>query len=392
VGDEIVVIGPGGEECPVGESPVLVGRHPACDLCLDSSRVSALHCMLVRVTDGVRILDLQSTNGTVVNGARIVSVVVPRGHLDLGGERLQVQPALHHPRTIPLQSRRIRALDDLVHRVAGSDVPVLIEGESGVGKDGFAKRVHELSGRSGSFVPLNAAAIPPALAASELFGHMRGAFTGAEKDRDGAFLAADGGTLFLDEIAELPLTTQAELLRVVEQRRVRRVGANEEVGVDVRLVTATNRDLAALARAGEFRADLYHRICVVPLRIPPLRDRPDDLTQLAECFAARLGRELSAAAWEALRRYRWPGNIRELHNVFRRASVVNDDRVLEPEHLGLPDHNNPRRQMDRLVHETVMSVYHANGGNVAATARELGIHRATVYRHVRGDAASQSTV
>ncbi len=384
VNGDLVLIAPNGDELVLGTEPVVVGRHPACTLRLDDFRVSTIHCMLERVELGVRIVDLDSTNGTVVNGARVVSVVVgPRACLEVGGVRLRLRPALRPAKRVALRSRVIRELDRLIERVAATDVPVLIEGESGVGKDGIAKRVHELSRRSGAFVPLNAAAISPTLAASELFGHVRGAFTGAERDRDGAFVAAEGGTLFLDEVAELPLTTQAELLRVVEQRQVRPVGATEEVHVDVRLVAATNRDLATLVRAGSFRADLFHRICVVPVRVPPLRDRPEDLEQLALHFVAGLDRRLSPDAWEQLRRHRWPGNIRELHNVLKRACVVTDDPVLTAEHLRLTQPAAPSRQLDRLVHETVLRSYRANKGNVVATARELGVHRSTVHRHVR---------
>lgn len=377
----------------IGESISLVGRHPACHIRIDDPRASAAHCLLQRVTHGVRVFDLGSTNGTFVNNTRAKSiVVVQRTALKVGSTTFVLRPVSTTGR-IELVSSQMKEVDDLIARVAPADVPVLIQGESGVGKDDIARRLHHQSGRVGRLVPLNAAAITPTLAASELFGHARGAFTGAECDRDGAFQAAHQGTLFLDEIAELPLSTQAELLRVVEEKRVRRVGEHQEQPVDVRLIAATHRNLTSLVASGGFRADLFHRICVVPLTLAPLRERPDDLEVLARHFLASQPRprRLSRRAWVKLRRHPWPGNIRELLNVLRRACLMSDQRVLDAAALPLPT-SRQTGSLDGIIHDTVVRVHAQNGGSVAKTARQLGIHRATVYRHINGTAGKSQRI
>ncbi|MBI3178731.1 MAG: sigma-54-dependent Fis family transcriptional regulator, partial [Deltaproteobacteria bacterium] len=197
--------------------------------------------------------------------------------------------------------------------------------------------------------------------------------------------AAHGGTLFLDEIAELPLATQAELLRVVERKRLRRVGDFREVEVDARLVTATHQDLAERVRSGAFRADLYHRLCVIPLTVPPLRERKDDIAALAAHVLAQQSapRRLSAAALAKLKTHDWPGNVRELINTLRRACALCDEETLEPPHLTLGASLKRAARLDDLIHGTVLEVFAQSGRSVARTAKELGVRRATVYRHLR---------
>ncbi len=228
-------------------------------------------------------------------------------------------------------------------RVATTDTTVLLLGESGTGKELFARAVHHLSPRRDkTFVAINCAAIPETLIESELFGHERGSFTGATERRPGKFELASGGTIFLDEIGELPLGVQGKLLRAIEEKVVDRIGGRAPVPVDVRIVAATNRDLHHAAEAGEFRRDLYFRLAVFPVVIPPLRERDDDVLLLARHFATQYGKELrkraatlSDAALAALVAHRWPGNVRELENAIERACILADTSVIEPHDLGL---------------------------------------------------------
>jgi len=239
-------------------------------------------------------------------------------------------------------SAPMRALFELIAKVAPSDVSVLIQGETGTGKELVAHALHEFSARkSKPFLAENCAAVPPTLLESELFGHKKGSFTGAIADRPGHFVAADGGTVFLDEIGDMPLAMQSKLLRVLQEGEVRPVGANKTQHVNVRIVAATNKDLAAMCRAHTFREDLYYRLTVVTLWLPPLRDRPGDVRHLARFFLAHvsreLGREIAIAddALAALERWRWPGNVRELENVLRRAAVFAKDEIRAAD-LALP--------------------------------------------------------
>jgi transcriptional regulator with AAA-type ATPase domain len=277
------------------------------------------------------------------------------------------------------EDESMRALLELARRAARSDATVLIVGETGSGKEVVAAEIHRLSGRR-PYVRLNCASLPSTLLESELFGHERGAFTGAQKRRIGFLEMANGGTLLLDEIGELPLDMQAKLLRVLEERKLTRVGGEEEIAVDVRFIAATHRDLDAAVAGGRFRQDLFFRINTITLKVPPLRERPRDLVRLAERFVARAPRplRLSPAFLEALARYPWPGNVRELKNVIERAVVLGDGDELGSEQLprrlsilGPP----MREQIDELERRNLVEALRATDGNRTHAAQRLGISR-----------------
>lgn len=286
-----------------------------------------------------------------------------------------------------------------IKRLAPMSTTVLITGESGTGKELAARALHRMSARgsgrsAGPFVPINCAAIAAELIETELFGHVKGAFTGAETGRQGLFYYARGGTLFLDEISEMPLPLQAKLLRVLEERKVRPVGSEKEVDVDVRVVVATNRDLMAEVAAGRFRQDLYYRLQVVEVLMPPLRDRIEDLPELVDYFisllAARLGVDMlphDGAALARLGRYRWPGNVRELKNLIERSLILGyyaDDFLLDKEQVATAPAStlDPGNAESLAVVERnhILSVLDECGGNKSEAARRLGISRKTMER------------
>ncbi len=294
----------------------------------------------------------------------------------------------------------IRALE-LASRVAPHTTSVLIEGETGTGKELLARKIHEESGRGGGFVAVNCGAVPEALLESEFFGHLRGAFTGADREREGLFQAASGGTLFLDEVGELPESLQVKLLRALQEGRVRRIGESEEREVDVRVVAATNR---SLEKADGFRSDLYYRIAVVTLRLPPLRERPEEIPVLARHFLEELGGRmggaagsLSPAALEALLAHPWPGNVRELRNVLERALVVAEGEVIHrhdlpsgfsgegrgaPEGvLGEEDDLSVKRRLAALERRLIVRALERTGGRRGEAAELLELsERALRYK------------
>ncbi len=290
----------------------------------------------------------------------------------------------------------IRSLCQVIRRVAPMPSTVLIEGESGTGKELAARAIHEWSGRPGSFVPVNCGAISTELLESELFGHIKGAFTGAHQAREGLFTYANEGTLFLDEIGEMPLSMQAHLLRVLEERTVRPVGSNKEVPVAVRIIAATNRDLSDLVRAGAFREDLYYRLNVLSIRMPSLRERLDDIPVLTDYFSKLLASELgveqprfSAADLTCLSSYDWPGNVRELKNVIERCLLLNSSPsqcLGKPTAAGLiagDSDSGDDLQLECVEKRHILRVLESEGGNKSAAARLLGISRKTLERKVQ---------
>ncbi len=297
----------------------------------------------------------------------------------------------------------IKSVCELIKRVAPMPSTVLIEGESGTGKELAARAIHELSYRSGSFVPVNCGAMSAELLESELFGHVKGAFTGAHQAREGLFTYANGGTLFLDEIGEMPMSMQTHLLRVLEERSIRPVGSNREIPVDVRVIAATNRDLEAEVKKGNFREDLYYRLFVLAVRMPALRERLDDLSVLTDHFGASLATEMglppvrfSQDEMAVMRAYQWPGNVRELKNVIERCLLLNTTpskclgtvtAVTAPE--AGPANLNEDLSLEEVEKRHILCVLEAEAGNKSAAARRLGVSRKTLERKVQAWEAGQ---
>jgi two-component system response regulator HydG len=308
-------------------------------------------------------------------------------------------PAAEDDADVIARSPRMRLVLELARTVARVDSTVLITGESGVGKERIARLVHEASARAaGPLLAINCGAIAETLLESELFGHARGAFTGASRDRPGLFEAANGGTLFLDEVGELPAAVQVTLLRTLQERQVRRVGENQSRSVDVRIVAATNRDLAADVASGRFRRDLYYRLRVVELRVPPLRERREDILPLSRVLLADAARRLkrpvvslSARAADQLVRHQWPGNVRELENAMERAVALAQSRRVEVEDLpedirqALPVASAALgvRPLGEVERDYILAALERCGGNQARTAAELGIGPSTLYRKLK---------
>ncbi|MEZ4340448.1 MAG: sigma-54 dependent transcriptional regulator [Sandaracinaceae bacterium] len=297
---------------------------------------------------------------------------------------------------LKLESEAMRDLCAMIRKVGPGQSNVLVHGESGSGKELVARAIHDLSTRSAApFVPVNVSAIPDNLVESTLFGHVRGAFTGAERPRDGLFRSSDGGTLFLDEIGELPLATQAKLLRAVETKQIRPVGSDRDISVDVRIVCATHRDLAAMVQERTFREDLRYRLGVVQIEVPPLRNRPEDLPTLVSRFLMRQAREqkkrvfsVEPAAMQRLLRYRWPGNVRELSNVIERAVLLAEGEIVRLEDLpeeirGVAlDEDEARldRALEGFERRHIAGVLTSCDGNREAAAKLLAVSPATLYR------------
>ncbi len=323
------------------EAPVIrIGARRGNDVQLTDSQVSGIHCEIRLDERGYRLRDLDSTNGTFVTGLRINDVYVPPGVvLSIGTTRMRFQP-LGESVEVALSPRQsfagligssvqMREMFARLEKLAQSDATVLISGETGVGKELVAESLHEHSPRSsGPFVVLDCGSIPQNLIESELFGHERGSFTGAVSSYAGAFERAHRGTMFLDEIGELPLAMQPKLLRALERKEVRRIGGSRIIQVDIRVVAATNRDLGVEVNRGRFREDLYYRLAVARVHVPPLRERREDIEPLIEHFLSITpsanGARLSPETVELMKKHDWPGNVRELRNVIERALLLSE--------------------------------------------------------------------
>ncbi|ACG74412.1 PAS modulated sigma54 specific transcriptional regulator, Fis family [Anaeromyxobacter sp. K] len=380
--------------CACGAGPIRCGmaeRERTSKTCSVRTRDDRL---LVIVKSAVPLL---APDGTAVGALESFSPVDPVP----GGRR---QDACARPQASGLLGRgpAMEELRRMIALVARSDATVMLHGESGSGKERVAEAIHAGSARAaGPFVRVNCSALNENLLESELFGHVRGAFTGALRDRRGRFQDADGGTLLLDEIGDISPLVQVKLLRVIEQRQIERVGDSAPVPVDVRIVCATHRDLRALVDAGRFRADLYFRLAVFPLRVPPLREHVEDLPEIATAFLERHAparggrpRALSAAAIAALSACTWPGNVRELQNVLEFAALQAGDGDLGIEHLPAELRGAcapPARRPGAMPGpEEIRSALEACGGRRAEAARRLGISRGTLWKRMRALAPGSS--
>ena len=409
-----VVAGPDkGKKASLRHGAVVVGSAPECDLVLTDRSVSSRHCELEASEGGFELRDLGSTNGTFVGDLKVKSATLAdKAEIRLGRTRLRFTP--HEEReSFPLRPREsfgsmlgrsapMRRCFALLERAAQSDCHVLVEGESGTGKELAAESLHQASKRaSGPLVVVDCGSIPPNLVESELFGHEKGAFTGAVATRVGAFEQADGGTLFLDELGELPLEMQPRLLRFLEKREVRRVGGTGSRTVDVRVVAATNKNLEEEIERGNFREDLFYRLNVIPFAVPPLRDRREDIPLLADYFLrefttayGRKPKELTPEAYTVLSEYYWPGNVRELKNLIERIVILNPQIRVDARHIPLAGTRKPQdRPLDRFgslqeVREAAERDYilrklEETSGNVTRTAELLGLERSNLYRKMK---------
>lgn len=330
-----------GDEHVMSHDHLRIGKSKDNDVVLGDETVSRFHCEISREPRGFLLRDKKSTNGTLLDGAEVreaflrPGAIVTVGKVELKirtySERVEVLPSENHFFGEAVgESLPMRELFGLLERLAPSDVSVLLGGETGTGKDTLARAIHAESTRSKSpFVIVDCASVVPSLIESELFGHEKGAFSGATDRRTGAFELAHGGTLFLDEVGELPLDLQPKLLRVLEQRALRRVGGSREIKVDIRVVAASKRNLLADVERGKFREDLYFRLAAAPVTVPPVRERRGDIALLAETILKRVCKKsgdalltFESAALSALAEHDWPGNVRELHNAIERAAIL----------------------------------------------------------------------
>jgi transcriptional regulator with GAF, ATPase, and Fis domain len=398
---------------------LVIGSRPGLDIVLTDPHVSRLHAELeLRNGDAVWIRDLGSTNGTFVGDVRVESALVPVGGFVRVGDTHITVAAAAVPTAIDLwsddhfgplvgSSQAMRELFARLARVAASDATVLLQGETGTGKELVAEALHRASPRADRpFVVVDCAGLPENLLESELFGHIKGAFTGAVATRAGAFEVADGGTLVLDEIGELPLAMQPKLLRALEARAIRRLGETKHRKVDVRIVSATHRDLRTMVNVGTFREDLYFRLAVVPVYVPPLRARREDVGMLVERFIGQRPSPFSAGDVADMASQPWPGNVRELRNAVERAIVVGAREVMAaiappssspslvgaatgtPEAFPVVSIARPFREIrqewtDHLEREYVRQLLVLHQGNVAAVAHAADLDRAYVYRLIK---------
>ncbi len=417
----VVVQGPDkGQEITVEGNRVLIGAHDSCDLVLTDPTVSRRHCEIMVHEDRYLFRDLGSTNGSTLGGTPVIEAyLTPGARLGLGHTIILFQPKKKWVRVEASdsewfgelfgRSQAMREVFGLFERVAPADLSVVIIGETGTGKELAARAIHGRSRRKDRpFVVVDCGAVSETLVESELFGHERGAFTGADRSRSGAFELADGGTIFLDELGDLPSPLQPKLLRALEQREVKRLGAARPISVDVRVIAATNRDLRQEVETGGFREDLYYRLAEVVAYMPPLRERREDIRPLAELFLQEQvrrggqGKTMSPDLISVLESRPWPGNVRELRNVLRRASVLAHDEVLGPHDLpeqgflrprtepldvsnvdGLPIKDAREKWTEPMEKEYLARLIRRTGGDLDRAAEIAGVHRKSVERLLR---------
>jgi DNA-binding NtrC family response regulator len=398
-----------GKELVLQKALVSIGTLPENDLALTDPTVSRRHAVVEEKSDGYVLRDLDSTNGTLLDGVRVrEGYLAPGAVIRLGQTDISFSPLEERIENLTSDLDRfgeligasvpMREVYGVLERIAPTDVSVLLEGETGTGKELAARALHGHSRRSaGPFVVFDCGAVAPNLIESELFGHEKGAFTDAVKMRQGAFELADNGTILLDEIGELSLDLQPKLLRVLDRQETKRVGADKPVKVNVRVISATNKDLATEVKAGQFREDLYYRLSVVRVHMPALRKRKEDLETVSAHLLAGISSEigkkitgLSPEAAAALMAYAWPGNVRELKNVLGRAAALCDGPRIEAKDLFLSqgkDTTTLEGLSGKTLEEIEKAAIHATlksvNGNKTETAKALGIAYSTLYEKMK---------
>jgi DNA-binding NtrC family response regulator len=407
-GKLLVVKGPDrGEAIAIGDLPITLGSGAGCDVVLADPTISRRHLVVEPREESVILRDVGSTNGSYVQGSRFHELTLGFGtEVTIGQTVLKYVPTEEALDVAPSDEEvygslvgrdpKLRKLFRLLGDVANSDATVLIEGETGTGKELFAEEIHRHSPRRGGpFVVFDCGAVPKELIESALFGHVKGAFTGAITDRAGAFEEAEGGTLFLDEIGELAPEVQPAMLRVLDKHAVRAVGGTSYNQVSVRVIAATNRNLRAEIAAKRFREDLYYRLAVVRMHVPPLRERPEDITLLVEYFAKQFRGgepvEISREEMDRLRRHNWPGNVRELRNVIERACTLSHGPQLEIDeafderaagglsagmvNIDLPFKEAKSQVVDNFEREYIRALLKRHNGNLSAASRSAEVDR-----------------
>jgi DNA-binding NtrC family response regulator len=384
---------------------IVAGTSELCELRLSDKTVSRRHVVLEPTADGVRVHDEDSKNGTYHGDVRIFDAELsPTAQLRIGESVLEFDverfaPAPQDAATTTTResfgrflgkARCLAPIYAKLERAAPSDATVLIEGESGTGKELLAEAIHEHSARANApLVVFDCGAVPESLIESELFGHEKGAFTGAESRRVGAFEHANGGTVFLDELGELPLALQTRLLRVLDRRQIRRVGATQPIDVDVRIIAATNRNLEREVEEGRFRQDLFHRVAVVLIRVPPLRNRLEDLELLARDFATSFGHaELPRELLDRMKNHRWPGNARELRNYVERFILLGEtgtpttepQTAADPARSGLPYRQAREAILAAFTATYIEDMLERHEHSVSKASRAAGIARRHFHR------------
>jgi transcriptional regulator with PAS, ATPase and Fis domain len=391
----------------IGLDHVRIGKSLSNDVVLDDPHASRFHCEIRRTAKGYVLRDLDSMNGTRVGDVEVKEGVLHSGAtIVVGDTRMTFLADEGSPSEVVVSDKesfgdvhgrsvRMREVFSVLERIAPTDLTVLLLGETGSGKDVVAQSLHAASPRKdGPMVVFDCASVSPSLIESELFGHMKGAFTGANETRQGAFERAHGGTLFLDEIGELSLELQPRLLRALEQRTVRRVGGAEDIPVDVRIIVATHRDLERFIRDGKFRQDLFFRLSVVTIVIPPLRQRAEDLSLLIDTILPA-GKKMGQETFAILARYHWPGNVRELRNVIDSAAALCEGDTIEPRHLmffrpheaAAPPPNHVLQlggqSLESIERAAIQQTLHECAGNKTRAAKILGISASTLYEKIK---------
>ncbi|MFH0799541.1 MAG: sigma 54-interacting transcriptional regulator [Pseudomonadota bacterium] len=382
---------------------VTIGQNASSGIFVSDPYVSRRHCRIESIGSAARLVDLGSTNGTYVNGVRIGETLLgPAGNFCIGRTTvlfriIESSEKLAESKSEKLgsmigPSKAMRGVFALIERVGPTGATVCITGESGTGKELAARELHDGSPRRrGPFVAVNCGAVPASIIESQLFGHERGAFTGAVERMAGLIEQARGGTLFLDEIGEMPLDMQTRLLRVLETKTLRRVGGQDEIPVDVRLVCATNRDLKRLVEEGRFREDLFFRIFVVPLHLPPLRERPEDIGALIAHLIPQLSAQgkhpvFTDGAIEKLSAHTWPGNVRELKNTLERTLLLSEGNVIDADELKIEKVKTSATESGHLKDRergVIAAAISECNGNLSNACRRLGIARTTLQKKIK---------